>query len=209
MLIDAGDTHTTPTYEKLLRTIESESISYTVVRTGQKINLDPAVTIEVLSPEEPLGEDINDNSIVLRISSGKTVILMMGDAGKEVEKRIMSERSDLNADILKVGHHGSRHSSGKDFIQAVSTEVAIISLAAGNDYGYPQKEPLRYLTDAGARILRTDQEGTVTIRSNPGGYTVITGDETRDMAVCSCQEIDEFCRGTAGTHTPCCQACSG
>lgn len=207
MLIGNGDIHTTPTYENLLKTIKSEGIPFKTVRTGDTIPLDPAARIEVLSPSDPLGEDINDNSIVLKIISGKTGILLMGDSGKEIEDHILSERPDLHSDILKVGHHGSRHSSGKNFIQEVSPEVAIISLAGDNEYGYPQADPLRYLKETGSNVLRTDTEGTITLLSSSGGYSIKTGDENRIRKFCSCNAIKKFCSGSAGAITPCCQAC--
>jgi beta-lactamase superfamily II metal-dependent hydrolase len=208
MLIGNGDTHTTPTYEKLLKTIDRESIPFRTVSAGDTVSLDPAVSIEILSPAKPLGNDLNDNSIALRISSGTMQMLLMGDAGKSIEERLISEGFDLKADILKVGHHGSRHSSGKDFIHKVSPKVAIISLAGDNEYGYPQKDPLRFLGGSGTQVFRTDTAGTVTIHSTGTGYTVETGDDTKNPVACSCEAISEFCSGSAGSITPCCKVCS-
>ncbi|HWQ67160.1 MAG TPA: MBL fold metallo-hydrolase [Methanospirillum sp.] len=207
--IDTGDTHTTPTYEKLLRTIESRDIAYKTVKSGDTISLDPDLKIEVLSPKEPLGEDLNDNSMVLKVSTTTNSILLMGDAGITIEERLLSEGRNLKADLLKVGHHGSRHSSGKKFIQAVSPEIAIISMAADNEYGYPQKDPIRYLTDRGTKIYRTDQEGTITVNSGEGPLKVITNDGVRDQSYCSCSAIQEFCRGSAGVNNICCSVCEG
>jgi len=174
VFIDAGDTHTTPSYEVLLKTIEKYQIPYRVVHEGDQIDLGPGVSIRVLNPETTTSGDLNDNSIVLEITSGSRKFLFMGDAGISVEDRLLTEGKDLKADLLKVGHHGSRHSSGRRFIEAVSPEIAIISLAAGNDYGYPQKDPIRYLTDAGSRIYRTDQVGTITVTADQKGLAVST-----------------------------------
>ncbi len=174
VFLDAGDTHTTPSYEVLLKTIEKYQIPYRTVHEGDQIDLDPGVSIRVLSPETTTSGDLNDNSIVLEITSEGRRFLLMGDAGIAVEDRLIKEGKDLKSDLLKVGHHGSRHSSGRRFIEAVSPEIAIISLAAGNDYGYPQKDPIRYLTDAGSRIYRTDQEGTITVTADQKGLAVST-----------------------------------
>jgi len=174
IFIDSGDNHTTPSYEQLLKTIEKYQIPYRVVHEGDTIDLNPAVRINVLSPENLDSDDLNDNSIVLEITSGSRRFLLMGDAGISVEERLIQEGIDLKADLLKVGHHGSRHSSGRRFIEAVSPEIAIISLAADNDYGYPQKDPIRYLTDAGSRIYRTDQAGTITVTADEKDLAIST-----------------------------------
>jgi beta-lactamase superfamily II metal-dependent hydrolase len=206
-LVGSGDSHTTPTYVNLLRAVESEQVPFRTVKDGDTINLGPDFTIDVLSPKEPLCEDLNDNSIVLRVSDGKINLLLMGDAGIEVENRLLSEGENLSADLLKVGHHGSRHSSGKRFIEAVSPGIAVISVAEDNDYGYPQRDPIRYLTDTGTRIIRTDQKGTITIRSDGAGLSVVSGDEMQDISACSCHAIREFCEKPAGETNPCCRAC--
>ncbi|WP_319580961.1 MBL fold metallo-hydrolase [uncultured Methanospirillum sp.] len=172
VFIDSGDTHTTPSYEVLLKTIEKYQIPYRVVHEGDQIDSGPGVNIRVLNPDTTVSGDLNDNSIVLEITSGSRKFLLMGDAGISVEERLLKEGTDLRADLLKVGHHGSRHSSGRRFIEAVSPEIAIISLTAGNEYGYPQKDPIRYLTDAGSRIYRTDQKGTITVTADQKGLVV-------------------------------------
>jgi len=174
VFIDSGDTHTTPSYEVLLKTIEKYQIPYRVVHEGEQIDLDQGVSIRVLNPDTTASGDLNDNSIVLEITSGSRKFLLMGDAGISVEDRLLKNGTELRADLLKVGHHGSRHSSGRRFIEAVSPEIAIISLAAGNDYGYPQKDPIRYLTDAGSLIYRTDQVGTITVTVDQKNLTVNT-----------------------------------
>ena len=174
VVIDSGDTHTTPAYEALLKTIERKNIPYRTVKEGDTINLDPTIRIDVLSPPDTTTDDLNENSIVLRISSEKNTILMMGDAGKTTEARLLTSGKSLKADILKVGHHGSRHSSGREFIKAVSPEIAIIFVGADNEYGYPQKDPVRYLSDVGAKMYRTDRNGTITIASTNGKLTVTT-----------------------------------
>jgi beta-lactamase superfamily II metal-dependent hydrolase len=208
-VIDNGDTHTSPAYEQYLTALERQEIPYRSVRAGDLIDLDPALTIRVLSPELPLGDDINDNSMVLMISGGKYSVLLMGDAGKTIEEKIMKTRTRLDADILKVAHHGSRHSSGKQFIGEVSPEIAIISLASDNEYGYPQRDPIRYLTDAGAEIYRTDEAGTITITADGKGLSVVSGDEIQNPDSCSCPAIKNFCASVAGEYNPCCTACGG
>ncbi|PWR70994.1 ComEC/Rec2 family competence protein [Methanospirillum lacunae] len=207
VFIDAGDSHTTPTYEVLLKTIEKYEIPYRIVHEGDQIDLDPAVTINVLNPGITSSGDLNDNSIVLEISSGDRKFLLMGDAGVSVEDKLLKERRDLKADLLKVSHHGSRHSSGQRFIDAVSPEIAIISLEAGNEYGFPQKDPVRYLTDAGSDIYRTDQEGTITVTVDQKKIIVTSEKPYRPSTDCNCSKIQGMCKSQESRSNPCCLSC--
>ena len=208
-VIDNRDTHTIPSYEQLLRVINKQGIPFRSVQAGDLIDLDPHLKIEVLSPGNRLGDDINDNSLVLKITCGNKKILLMGDAGQTIEDRIMADRISPDADILKVAHHGSRHSSGKQFISEVSPDIAILSLAPDNEYGYPQRDPIRYLTEVGADMYRTDKVGTITVHSDGTTLSVVTGDDIHDPSDCSCSEIREFCADQAGNLNPCCGACGG
>jgi competence protein ComEC len=207
VFIDAGDTHTTPAYEVLLKTIEKYQIPYRIVHEGDQIDLDPGVSIRVLSPDSTYSGDLNDNSIVLEITSGSRRILLMGDAGISIEDKLLEEGRDLNADLLKVGHHGSRHSSGRRFIDAVSPEIAIISLEAGNEYGFPQKDPIRYLTDVGSRIYRTDKEGTITVTVDQKNLTVSPEKTSRLSTECNCSQMQRMCKSQEGRSNPCCLSC--
>lgn len=206
-VIDNGDTHTTPTYEQFLRTIKTQKIPFRSARAGDSISLNPDLKIDVLNPEKISGEDINDNSLVLKITGEKMTVLLMGDAGKTIEERIIAEGISLDVDILKVAHHGSRHSSGERFIHEVTPELAIISMAPDNEYGYPQWDPIQYLTDTGAKIYQTDKVGTITVTSDSSELSVITGDEISNLSDCSCAAIQKFCSEQAGELNPCCWAC--
>jgi competence protein ComEC len=111
--------------------------------------------------------DANDDSLVLGIGYHSFRLLLMGDAGTEVENRL--ERTTRpHATVLKVGHHGSRTSSSDTFLKMVRPEAAVVSVGAGNRFGLPAEETLERISSSGATIYRTDQDGTVTISSN--GY---------------------------------------
>jgi len=207
VFIDAGDTHTTSGYEQLLKTIDKLRIPYRVVHEGDQIDLDPEVRIEVLNPDNSSSTNLNDNSIVLKITFKKRTFLLMGDAGIPVEERLIREGKSLNADLLKVGHHGSRHSSERRFIEAVSPEIAIISLDANNEYGYPQKDPIKYLTEARARIYRTDQEGTITVTSDQNSLSIQTHDSPLTSVECNSSLLQNTCGNRESRSTPCCLSC--
>jgi competence protein ComEC len=105
----------------------------------------------------------NNDSLVLRLHYGNRTVLLPGDAEKEAEHDMLagSDRTDLRADVLKVGHHGSKNSTTEDFLAAVQPQVAIISAGEDNPYGHPSQELLQRLEKAGVRVLRTDRDGAV------------------------------------------------
>lgn len=112
-VLDSGQPDTSQTYESFLTLIDQKNIPYKVGFRGQTIDLDPGLKIEVLSPPAAhFSDDLNQNSIVLKITYGKVSFLLMGDAGFEAENSIMAAGYDLESTILKVGHHGSSSDTG-------------------------------------------------------------------------------------------------
>jgi competence protein ComEC len=107
----------------------------------------------------------NNDSLVLRLKFGDRTLLFPGDAEKAVERSILSENDEatIHADILKIGHHGSKNSTTPDFLSAVNPQLAIISSGEGNPYGHPNLEVLDRLQTAGVRTLRTDTNGAIHI----------------------------------------------
>ncbi|MGB9927602.1 MAG: MBL fold metallo-hydrolase [Methanosarcina sp.] len=171
--IDSGFPHTSNTYENMLATIDEKNIPFEVAKKGEKIEFDPAVDIEILNPDTSYSEELNENSIVLKITYGKVSFLLMGDAGLKTEEKLINAGYDLDSDILKAGHHASTSGSGDTFISRVSPEVSIIEVGAGNDYGHPHKEVLQRLESA-SRVYRTDLDGTIVITTDGSTYTVNT-----------------------------------
>jgi competence protein ComEC len=105
----------------------------------------------------------NNDSLVLRMHYGNETFLLPGDAEKQVERDILSENSAeaMRADVLKVGHHGSKNSTTLEFLAAVRPRFGIISAGEDNLFGHPSPELLERLENAGVRILRTDRDGAV------------------------------------------------
>jgi competence protein ComEC len=135
---------------------------------GEKIEWDGAEG-EVLWPESVMGDTAvaakNNDSIVMHWAFGKRAFMMPGDAEKQAERQILAESAaeSLRADVLKVGHHGSKNSTTEEFLAAVHPRVAVISAGENNPYGHPSPELLQRLENAGVRILRTDRDGAVHI----------------------------------------------
>lgn len=166
-----GIQKTTTTAKTLETIVDEKNIPRLLARRGAVFDLGGGASLEILYPDHDVSnlpnEKVNEGGIVARIRYGETEALLMADVGKGVEARLMElEGESIDSDILKVGHHGSKYSSGQAFVSAVSPETALISVGADNSYGHPTAQALSVLRNAGTQILRTDEKGTVTCRSD-------------------------------------------
>jgi competence protein ComEC len=137
--------------------------------------------VDVLAPcpESSSDRGPNDNSFVLRISFGRRSLLLVGDAEHEEEAILLANaRGRLRADVLKVGHHGSRTSSSPEFLSAVGPQEAVVSVGHRNRFGHPHRAALANLVAAGARVWRTDRDGAITVTTD-GESLEIHGEATR------------------------------
>jgi competence protein ComEC len=126
--------------------------------------------IDVLYPFEMSNssnqESANGNCLVLKLLYKKTSFLFTGDIGFTEEQNILKSQENIDADILKVAHHGSKYSSSIDFLKAVSPKVSIIQVGKDNTYGHPTKETLQRLDEVGSKIYRNDLNGNVEVVSD-------------------------------------------
>ncbi|MEO6457991.1 MAG: MBL fold metallo-hydrolase, partial [Chloroflexia bacterium] len=155
-----------------LHAVKTAGVPIHYPRRGESITFEgePEVELRILNPLTTesaggkQGDDINNGSVVLRLSYGKHDILLEGDAQEAAEaemSRLPGE--EIASEILKVGHHGSDTSSTQQFVEQVRPQVAIISVGTENKYGHPASETLQTIQEAGAIIYRTDLNGTVEI----------------------------------------------
>jgi competence protein ComEC len=138
----------------------------------------------------------NDDSLVLKLQYNTDAVLLPGDAEKEAERGMLAHngQDELQADVLKIGHHGSKNSTTSEFLTAVKPRIAIISVGEGNPYGHPNTELLERLASANVRVLRTDRDGAVHILMNGKGLEVTC------FVPCSPMHDDELQRAQAPTH---------
>jgi competence protein ComEC len=157
---------------ELISDIRGKNIPLITVLKGDKIRSRDAV-IQILSPDFGLlgSAEPNDTALVQMLRTPSFRFLSPADVGAEIEKRLVRE-FELRADILKVGHHGSKYSSGEEFLARVQPRLAVVSAGRNNRYGHPAPETLRRLRSAGAEVLRTDKEGTISVVAENGRLKV-------------------------------------
>ena len=126
----------TKTYQKLIQALDDKRLKYTTPGVGSKYTLGTA-SITFLAPNDKY-DNPNDASIALIVKNGSNKFLFTGDAGEDAEKDILDNRISITADVYKVGHHGSKYSTSKDFFKAVKQSYAVISCGEGNSYGHPK-----------------------------------------------------------------------
>ena len=154
--------------EKLDEQIKDKKIEGKIARRGMLIDLSDGVFLEVLFPDrDATNLETNLASIVLKLVYGENSFLLMGDSPLAIEEYLISlDAENLDIDVLKLGHHGSRTSSSEFFVGFVSPEVAIVSAGKNNRYGHPHPEVLDTLNKFEIKVLRTDQDGTIIIKSD-------------------------------------------
>jgi competence protein ComEC len=147
-----------------------------------------------VAPEEVESAPKNNDSLVLRLKYKERAMMLPGDAEKQTENAILSENNgtELHADVLKVGHHGSKNSTTMQFLAAVHPRIAVISAGVDNPYGHPNSELLERLEAAGVRILRTDRDGAV--------HVLTDGHQLEVSCFVACRETAE--RATSARAQP-------
>jgi competence protein ComEC len=164
-----GYAGTSKPYNHLLMRLRSKRVPLFIARRGQTLPLGDGARLEILAPtDKPIqGRSLSNNqSIVFRLVFGKSRFLFTGDAEGEEENDILASGTNLSADALKIGHHGSRWSSTGPFLKAVHPSVAIISAGRKNNFNHPHLEVLERCQKLGIRVFRTDLQGAVTIETD-------------------------------------------
>lgn len=157
------------TYQKLIQALDNKRLKYSTPKVGTQYSLGTA-TVTILAPNDEY-DNPNDSSIALLIQNGDNAFLFTGDAGEDAENDILNNKIDISADVYKVGHHGSRYSTSKDFFKAVNPTYAVISCGENNSYGHPHAETLNTLRANGVKVYRTDEEGTIIATSDGKNIT--------------------------------------
>ncbi len=153
----------TAEYKSLMKLVQSKKIPAYFLRSGMKINFSDTEYFEVLFPDRDVGGwETNTGSVVGKFVSGKRSILFTGDSPAPIEQYLAKKESkNLDVDILKLGHHGSRTSTTSAYLKATTPSLALISAGKNNRYGHPHKEVLNLLKQFNVPYLSTQTEGAV------------------------------------------------
>lgn len=153
---------------RFVELVENEDAKVVYARRGHTIALGATAELEVLFPVlDPSEMESNASSIVLQLRYGDVEFLLTGDSPTQIEEYLVSvEGSQLQSEVLKAGHHGSRTSTGEAFLNAVDPEYVVITAGKDNRYGHPHQEVLDLLETRGVEIHSTAKDGTVTFLSD-------------------------------------------
>ena len=165
----------TKAYENFILSLKRKNLSISYPRFLEKLYIGSAlvtfITPDIFITEEK--SNLNNTSIVVKVEYGDTAFLFTGDAEKKLEDAIIDAGVSLSADLLKVSHHGSEKSTSYRFLREVMPEYAVISVGK-NSYGHPADDVLSRLSDARAKIYRTDLIGDIAVMSDGKNLKVIT-----------------------------------
>lgn len=151
-------------YEELIDAINYRNYKISVPKVGEKFSLGSA-DFTVLGPISK-AESNNNNSIVVKVKYKDTSFLLSGDAESEEEQEIVDSGADLKSDVYHAGHHGSNTSSSSEWLKKISPEYVVISCGKGNTYGHPHREVLDEFKKLGAKVYRTDEQGSIVVSSD-------------------------------------------
>jgi beta-lactamase superfamily II metal-dependent hydrolase len=160
--------------------MQANGAQYEAAEAGKKYDLGGGAFLTVLAPNPPEftkeqmkagGNEINANSIVLRLDYGDFSMLFMGDAESQTEERLTGKDLDLKATVIKIGHHGSKYATSDHFLKRVQPQAAIISDGAWNRYGHPAQSVLDRLKATHTKLYRTDLQGEITLTTKGKGDT--------------------------------------
>ena len=165
-------TPTSKVYSNFLQALKSKGLKLTAAKPQTEYFLGEIYDDEEVPPKfeilAPLDDydDLNNYSVVLRLTYGPTSYLFTGDAEKTAESDILQAGENVDADVLKVGHHGSSTSTGEKFLEAVSPDICVIQCGAGNSYGHPHAETIEAIENIGAEWYSNDRNGNIIIYSD-------------------------------------------
>lgn len=161
-------------YRRFKEIVKNKKIKVYVVKKGDNVKIEENILLNILWPkDEKIKENaINNNSIVAKLNYKNFSILLTGDIEKIAENEILKEYENsniLNANILKVAHHGSKSSSINEFLEKVKPQIALIGVGEKNTFGHPNEGVLKRLENINTKIYRTDKKGEITIKINRKG----------------------------------------
>lgn len=166
--VASSDVPTTKTYEDFLTSVQNKGLKLSAAKAGTTLFEGADYKADCFAPCSEDYKELNDYSVVIKLSYGIHSFLFTGDAESLSENEMLNAGYNLNSDVIKLGHHGSHSSSSEEFLKAVSPRYAVISCGEGNDYGHPHDETLEALANLNGppKTLRTDLDKTIIFKAD-------------------------------------------
>ena len=174
-VIDSGVSHTSYTYKRYLQAIAKKNINFLIPPVGESYKLNDDTELLICGPHKKNSNDLNNSSVVAKLKYKDISFLFTGDAEKKQENQLLASGLDLSSTVLKVGHHGSKSSSTKNFLKKVNPIISIISVGASNAYGHPSQTVIDNLLSVGSTVYRTDTTGNIVIETDGISLNVVKG----------------------------------
>ena len=184
-IYDSGIKYHTRAYKDYMRAIAKYQIPFTLAKDGNTISIDPKVDVRILNPPDPLfagsGNDIDNNSVVLKITYSDFSMILPGDVQQIAEESLLG--SGIDSDVMLAAHHGGNNSNNIAFLRTITPDVVMIFAGENNSLGYPTKQSLDRLKQVKIEnILRTDIDGTIILTTDGSKYTVKTSDTNKTIS---------------------------
>lgn len=173
-IVMTGVLHTAPDYLEFLRLAKEKDIPVEIIKEAYDEEVEEGLTVTYLFPTADISgqrfENLNMSSITFKLAYVSTTALFTGDFEGE---EMFASSTDIESDILKVGHHGSYNANDRDFLKAASPRYAVIPVGRDNSYGLPAYRTVYYLFQLGAKVFRTDEDGDVELVSDGRDWQVV------------------------------------
>lgn len=160
--------HNTESFLSMINELNQKSLKINIIKKGTDdfLDLGNNTKVYVFSPIKDTYDNLNNYSPIIKIVYGNTSFLFTGDAESDLEKEVLSTNANLSSNVLKIGHHGSSTSTTENFLNAVSPSMAVISVGINNSYKHPSTKTLNLLKKYNIKYYRTDEDGTIIIKSD-------------------------------------------
>lgn len=159
-------TASTQSFEDMIVALKRKNLKINIAKPNVVLDLGPNTSCVMLSPNKTNYKDINNYSCAIKVSYKNSTYLFTGDIEKLAEEELLNNHYNLEAQVLKVAHHGSNSSSSGEFLNSVSPQIAVISCGASNSYGHPNKETIDKLKKLNCTVYRTDLENNIILISD-------------------------------------------
>lgn len=167
VFIESGVLHETIATKKLEEAVQKENSKKVTAKKGMRFLLGGGAYVDVLFPDKDVSNfESNTGSVIVRVVYGEIEFMLTGDSPISIERYLVVQKINLESDVLKAGHHGSKTSTLKQFLDTVSPDYVVVSAGKNNRYGHPHEIVVDRVKNYGAKILSTAEVGTITFYSN-------------------------------------------